>query len=181
LDARASRDNYLKYLSTWLLGVTICVAGAFVALVVTRFADAESIKLPLSDGWLTSASSDADRFGKLERQLRGFDVTMWEVGERFRFLHEALTLENYDLAAYHWEKIGTSMRNGIERRPARAASANAIFLGSAFEDVSAAFAQRKIDSAWQAFEKAKGMCQSCHVAEKVTFINQQRLFELAKP
>jgi hypothetical protein len=171
----------VKNLSTWLIGLSIFAAGAFVALVVTRFAGAESIKLPLSKGWLMSASSDTDRFGKLEQQLRGFDVTMWEVGDRFRFLHEALTRENYDLAAYHWEKIGTSIRNGIERRPARAASTNSIFLGSAFEEVSAALAQKNPGNAWQAFDKAKDMCQSCHDPEKVTFINQQPLFDLTKP
>ena len=169
----------MKYLSSWLIGLTIFVAGVLAALVVTRFADADSSNR--SKGWLMSSSSDAERFNKLELQLRGFDVTMWEVGERFRSLHEALTLENYELASYHWEKIGTSVRNGIERRPNRAPSANAIFLGTAFEDVSAALAQKNFDSAWQAFDRAKTMCQSCHVEEKVAFINHQPLFNLARP
>lgn len=128
--------------------------------------------------WLLSAPDDRERFQRLQRQLRGFDQPMWEVGERFESMYHALERENFDLALYHWEKIGTTIRNGIAKRPGRAESANAIFLGDTFARVRAGLAARTADEAWDAFVRARNACLACHQAEQVAFMNDQAVFDL---
>ena len=66
--------------------------------------------MPDNNDWLLSAESDEERFRRLQRQLRGFDQPMWEVGERFESLHDALLRNNFGLALYHWDKIATTIR-----------------------------------------------------------------------
>lgn len=131
--------------------------------------------------WLLAAPDDETRLTLLQRQLRGFDQPMWEVGERFERLHAALGRNNYPLAAYQWEKIRTAIENGIAKRPARAANAEALFLRPVWSDVDADLKSADPVRAWAAFERAKVACQSCHEAEKVPHMNDQPLFDLAAP
>jgi hypothetical protein len=131
--------------------------------------------------WLLSEQDDDERFRRIQAQLRGFDQPMWEVGERYRRMYEALELENYDLAIYHWEKIGTSIRNGIAKRPARAGNAKKFFLDDHFDEVLASLETRMQTSAWTAFARTKKVCMSCHEAENVGYMNMQPLFNLAPP
>ncbi|MFZ2628291.1 MAG: hypothetical protein WAX67_05355 [Rugosibacter sp.] len=134
-----------------------------------------------SPDWLTGAGSDAERFELLQKYLRGFDQPMWEVGERFRSIHEALSRNNYELATYHWDKIRITIRNGYLKRPARKANAEAILLNSTWAEVKAAFDTQHADAAWAGFEKAKNACMACHAAESVPYMSNQPLFDLARP
>ena len=131
--------------------------------------------------WLLSAQSDEDRFRLLQKQLRGFDQPMWEVGERFQRLHDALTRGNHELASYQWEKIRTTIENGIAKRPARAENAEALFLKPVWKDIDTEIRSGDPKRAWAAFDRAKTACQGCHAAEKVPYMNNQPLFELAAP
>lgn len=159
--------------------IVLVVTGAFATRVFGEGVVASG-KLTRDD-WLLSASGDEERFRLLQKQLRGFDQPMWETGERFRHMHEALVRQNYDLALYHWDKIDVTIRNGIAKRPARAASAEALFLGKTFQDIREGLKARAPGRAWEAFNRAKIACQSCHLAERVPFINQQPLFDLGPP
>ena len=134
-----------------------------------------------SNDWLLSANSDEERFRLLQKQLRGFDQPMWEVGERFQRLHDALTRGNYELASYQWEKIQTTIENGIVKRPARAENAEALFLKPVWKDVDVELRSGDPKRAWAAFDRAKTACQGCHAAEKVAYMNDQPVFELAAP
>jgi len=134
-----------------------------------------------ANDWLLSADSDTERFERLQQQLRGFDQPMWEVGERYSSLHAAFERENYDLALYHWDKIGTTIENGIVKRPGRADSARALFLESTFAEVRTGLEQRSPEAALQAFGIARSACMSCHQAEQVEYMNDQLLFELPVP
>lgn len=134
-------------------------------------------KLSRND-WLLSAESDEARFKLIQRQMRGFDQPMWEVGERFERLHDALERENYELASYQWDKIKTAIENGIAKRPARAANAKALFLGEPWEEVRDGLASGDREKAWAAFDTARITCQSCHQAEKVEYMNDQAVFDL---
>lgn len=131
--------------------------------------------------WLLRAESDEARFRLIQRQMRGFDQPMWEVGERFERLHDALKRQNYELAVYHWDKIKTSIENGVAKRPARGESARNLFLGEPWNEVRAGLISADRKRAWDAFDKAREACQSCHQAEKVGFMNQQAVFDLARP
>lgn len=134
-----------------------------------------------ADGWITGAASDAERFAAIERDSRGFDITMWEVGERYRSIHAALERDNPELAAYHWDKIKTTIENGVIRRPKRGANASAMFLDPVWEDVKAGLASADGAQRWAAFERARTSCQGCHDAEKVGYMNNQPVFELRAP
>jgi len=134
-----------------------------------------------SNDWLTGAPNDTVRFERLQRYLRGFDQPMWEVGERYRSLHDALTRNNFDLASYHWDKIRTAIANGYLKRPARQANADALFLNRIWETVQEALTSKDPDKGWRGFEQAKTACQACHIAESVSFMNDQALFDLAAP
>lgn len=131
--------------------------------------------------WLLVAKSDEERFKLIQRQMRGFDQPMWEVGERFERLHDALERENYELATYQWDKIKTAIENGMAKRPARAANANALFLGEPWDEVRTGLASGERDKAWAAFDTARIACQSCHQAEKVEYMNDQAVFDLMSP
>lgn len=157
---------------------------AFLAVLVLPACSSEperSGKPASPNDWLLSAKDDEARFDMLQKQLRGFDQPMWEVGERFERLHGALLRGNHPLAVYHWEKIKTTIENGIVKRPKRAANAKALFLDPVWADVDAALKVNDANKAWAAFDRAKAACMACHVAEKVEFMNDQPVFDLASP
>lgn len=132
-------------------------------------------------GWLLGASDDTERFRRLQQYLRGFDKPMWEVGERYRLIYEALQLENYDLAIYHWEKIRATVEGGTMKRPARQASADPILLNRNWSAVNQAFESRDRRQAWDGFGYARAVCMTCHVAENVAFVNNQPMFNETEP
>lgn len=130
--------------------------------------------------WLLNAADDRTRFELLQRYLRGFDQPMWEVGERFQSVYDALGDENYELAAYHWEKIKATIVNGYMKRPKRQANAESLFVNSAYEPVLQGLRSNDRAKAWDAFALAHRTCQGCHNAEGVAFINNQPLFRLTE-
>ncbi len=161
--------------------IAVVVIGLALGVSLHRLSINSSGQGATRDDWLLAAPSDEARFRALQRQLRGFDQPMWEVGERFGRIHEALSVENYDLALYHWDKIDTTIRNGIVKRPGRAPNAEAMFLGQPFQGIRADFSARSPGRAWSGFNRARALCLSCHIAERVAFVNQQPLFELKGP
>ena len=130
-----------------------------------------------SDGWLGRHDSHSERFLELESYLGGFSSAMWEVGERYRHLHQALLDENLPLANYHFDKIGGAIRNGYRKRPARREHADALFLDEVAKPAAEAFAGTDLAAAWQAFESVRAACQACHAAEDVAFMNEQPLLQ----
>lgn len=78
--------------------------GTMAALALTMAA-CDRPTLPVaharrnSDGWLTGAPDQASKDERLERYLRGFDQPMWEVGERYAHVEQALRDGNWALAA----------------------------------------------------------------------------------
>lgn len=133
------------------------------------------------DDWLLGAPDDAERFRRLQQQLRGFDQPMWEIGERFTRIHDALGRGNYELAVFHWWKIEQTLRNAAMKRPKRAANAQAFFLSGNYQRLRIEFESHDPGRAWAAFEEAKAICQACHHAEQSSFANNQALFELSAP
>lgn len=168
--------NRCKWLGLGVLSVALLGCGTDNNVDNGGYAE------PISDGWLGSAASDAERFRELERYLGGFSSAMWETGERYRYVHQALRDENFELAAYHWDKIGDAIRNGYRKRPGRQENSDAIFLDAVWERVLVEFQDGKAEAAWAAFEQGRAACQACHEAEDVAFVNAQPMFtELRAP
>lgn len=117
--------------------------------------------------WLLAGSTD-ERFIKVAKHLRGFDVAMAEVAYRYAELHWAGHDRNWDYADYQLRKIETAIANGVERRPRRAASAQ--MLSGAVTQVRTAIAQHDASGFATAFGSLTATCNACHLAERVPFI-----------
>ena len=72
---------------------------------------------PKASGWLTGTADE--KFARIEKHLRGLDVSMAEIGYRYAELLAAGKARNWDYAQYQAEKIDLSLRLAIERRPRR--------------------------------------------------------------
>jgi hypothetical protein len=116
-------------------------------------------------GYLRSRRQE-ERFHKVEVQLRGLDVAMMEVGNRFTELTFAGRDRNRPHAKYKAERIGLVIRPGIEGRSKRAASAKP-FLDEEIPAMLSAI-ERQIDEAFQAgIERFRTSRMRRHVAEKL--------------
>ncbi len=102
--------------------------------------------------WLLETKGDEQKFKAIQRQLRGFDLAMVEVGYRFNTFYFALKDKNYKLAHYQWDKIRKSMENGIERRPKRKDNSKRMFLDTQYRSMSEALDQKSEKSIWQEYE-----------------------------
>jgi hypothetical protein len=103
---------------------------------------------------------------------------MWETGERYQRLHDALNRGNPQLAVYQWDKIGQTIANGVERRPRWGRTADEMFFGS-YKEIRAGLGSGDKEKAWAAFEQAKVTCMACHQASGVPHMNDQAIFELS--
>jgi hypothetical protein len=142
-----------------LLGVVLVVA-------CSRSPHTEPKPTKIADSWI-SGSID-QRFALVEKHLRGFDVAMVETGYRYGELFWAGEDRNWEYATYQLEKIETTIANGIERRPKRAASA--AMLAPAIARVRAAVGQQDPGAFAESFAFLTQTCNACHVAEKMAFI-----------
>ncbi len=120
--------------------------------------------------WLLDTKSDTQKFKKIQKQFRGFDLAMVEVGYRFNSFYFALKDKNYDLANYQWDKIKKSIENGIQRRPKRTQNTKAIFLDTYYDQMKEVLATKDEKKIWTKYENTKRVCNACHSAEKVPFI-----------
>jgi hypothetical protein len=122
---------------------------------------------PEEAAWLLEGSTD-DRFARVAKHLRGFDVAMVETGYRYGELYWASKDANWDYAAYQLAKIETAVANGTERRPKRAASAR--MLAAVVPQVKDAITRRDMAAFETAFNTLTITCNGCHEVERVPFI-----------
>lgn len=120
-----------------------------------------------SSTWLQGSVDD--KLAQVERQLRGFDVTMAEVGYRYDELVAAAKSRNWDYAQYQAEKIDHTIRLGLERRPKRAKSAEP-FLKDYVPHMLDAIKSRRSERLDAAITHLHTGCIQCHRAENVLFM-----------
>lgn len=120
------------------------------------------------EAWVRSGTVD-ERFVRVARHLRGFDVAMVETGYRYGELYWAGQDRNWDYAAYQAEKIRTAVRNGVERRPKRGASAR--LLEAPLAGVEEAIVAEDPALFTARFDVLTTTCNACHEAEKVAFVH----------
>lgn len=114
--------------------------------------------------WIEGDS--AERWTTMERQLRGLDVAMVEMGYRYDELYWAGADENWPYADYQLTKIRLALDNALVRRPKRRPSAEALF-APALDEMKRAVARRERAGFDRAFAALTTACNSCHVAEGV--------------
>jgi hypothetical protein len=123
---------------------------------------------PEGASWLLSGSED-ERFARVARHLRGFDLAMAETGYRYGELYWAGRDANWDYAMYQAGKIRTAVTHGVERRPKRAASAR--MLEAALKSVEDAIEAKSAPLFAERFETLTSTCNACHAAERVAFVH----------
>ena len=123
-----------------------------------------------SSEWLMETNSSSEKFEKIQKQFRGFDLAMVEVGYRFNSFYFALKEQNYPLANYQWDKIKKAIDNGVMRRPKRKENSQTMFLDTQFKNMREAIVKKDQKLIWQEYNNTKVSCNACHVAEKVPFI-----------
>ncbi len=108
-----------------------------------------------------------EKFKVIEKQFRGFDKTMVEVGYRYNELYWAGEDKNWDLALYHIEKIDQSIKLGLQRRPKRKESAEIIFpVLDSLSKIAKSGDQKNFRKEFIVLQQA---CRNCHQAEGVPF------------
>lgn len=119
-----------------------------------------------SQGWLRGNVDE--RFALVSKHLRGFDMAMVEVGYRYTELYWAGRDRNWGYAEYQLGKIETAIANGVERRPARAASAR--MLEGSVSTVRSAIERQGGAAMDEALTTLTATCNACHQAERVPFV-----------
>jgi hypothetical protein len=137
-------------------------------LVCNLFADNN---YSTKSNWLIETKTDTQKFKKIQKQFRGFDLTMVEVGYRFNSFYFAIEDKNYDLAHYQLDKIKKAIENGIERRPKRELNSKSMFLDTQYKAMSKALDTKSTASIEKEYTHTKQICNHCHVVEKVPFIH----------
>lgn len=155
------RNMILPLRSTALLGAALSACSGSTATLPG--VDAASS----SESWLQGTVNA--RLDTLAAQRDGVGITMWEVGYRYGELYFAGDDENRDYAAHQVEEIEVAMAHGLQRRPARAATA--AMLDAALDGVKAAIAAGDDDAFEAAFETLTRTCSSCHAADNPSFIH----------
>lgn len=156
----------------------LALIGSFAAacLLLGAQLHPSAAQAPTPDDWLLNAPSDEARFRLLQTQARGFSASMIEVGQRYQSLYAALADGNFALASYQWDKIRDAIQTGYARRPGRQASADAGMTGPLFLPVREALRSNDANRAWAAFADVRATCMSCHIRERVPFMNEQPIF-----
>jgi hypothetical protein len=121
-----------------------------------------------AQGWLKGSTEE--KLAQIERQLRGLDVSMAEIGYRYEELLVSAKQRHWDYAQYQAEKIALSLQLAIERRPKRAKSSEP-FLNADLPAVLAAVKQRDGAQLDKALDRLHSSCAACHDAEKVSHFN----------
>lgn len=96
-------------------------------------------------------------------------MTMVETGYRYQELYWAGKDGNWEYASYQAEKIRQTMEYGLDRRPKRAASAEAFL--KALSDMDSVTKHGDSTAFVPTFQMLTGKCNACHRDEKVRFFN----------
>jgi putative heme-binding domain-containing protein len=129
-----------------------------------------------SSSWLTGSGDE--KFAAIERHLRGWDVSMAEIGYRYAELVSAGKTRNWEYAQYQAEKIDLSLRLAVERRPKRAKSARP-FLDESLPEVVKAIKTKDGPTLDAALDGLRTGCIQCHRAENVLYMGT--LFATIQP
>jgi hypothetical protein len=109
---------------------------------------------------------DEQQTAVLARHLRGLDVAMIEIDYRFAELYHAGVDGNWPYAEYQVGKLQLAMDLALERRPARAPSARALF-SPALDRVNRAVEATDRAAFTSAMNVLAESCRGCHSAENV--------------
>lgn len=123
-------------------------------------------KEPKQGQWIKG--TQAEQIQTIEKQFRGFDYAMLETGYRYQELFWAGQDKNWEYVDYQINKIETAIKNGLERRPKRAESAE-YFLTVILPEMKKSIESKDTLIFNKAFNSLTINCNSCHSMEKVPY------------
>jgi hypothetical protein len=129
----------------------------------------QQAKPAAAESWLKGTTEE--KLAQIERQLRGLDQSMAEIGYRYGELIVASKARNWEYAQYQTEKIGLSLQLALERRPKRAKSSQP-FLNEDLPRVLDAVKKRDAALLNQAMLRLHDGCVQCHKSEKVLYFKE---------
>lgn len=166
-----SREATMNRCAALVLAFIACSCAGQPSDSTSTSQTTDTASVPASEAWLLSGTNE-ERFARVARQLRGFDVAMVETGYRYGELYWAGQDGNWDYAKYQLDKIRLAVRNGLERRPKRGPSAQ--ILENVLPEIEQAIAAKDPSLFAQRFEALTATCNACHQAEQVAFFHVQR-------
>ena len=128
--------------------------------------------------WITG--DEQEQIKTIERQFRGFDMTMVETGYRYKELYWAGQDQNWEYALYQLEKIEKTIKNGLQRRPKRAKSA-AFFLTTVLPNMKENIQQQDTNTFNQNFDLLTRNCNACHAMEDVAYFTVKTPLDRPSP
>jgi hypothetical protein len=138
----------------------------FLAFLILTSCNEETKNNTVQGNWIKGTQSE--QIKTIEKQFRGFDNTMVEVGYRYQELYWAGQDQNWEYANYQLEKINTAIENGLQRRPKRAKSAEH-FLTNVLPQMKRSLKSKDRKVFDKNFETMTINCNACHDMEKVPF------------
>lgn len=154
----------------WLIAGLAAIAAMSAVATGLSIGNAQAPSSPPTAGWLRKLPPD-QQIDAIDRQLRGFDMAMVEVGYRYTEMYFGAMEGNWEYALYTGEKMGWAIQNGFERRPRRRANAEEIFFKEAYPQVLDAIRKKDIALFKERVDALRHACNACHTAEKVPFIH----------
>lgn len=140
------------------------------SVTLTVCASLSAMEYSTTSNWLVDLNATPTQMEAIQKQFRGFDTAMIEVGYRYEAIKKAVRMGNYLLASYHWDKIKIAIDNGAIRRPARKLSAEIFFLEKIYPQFRNALHTNNNTKINEVFEQIKLSCNTCHSDQKVGFI-----------
>lgn len=131
---------------------------------------------PPSANWLLDAKDDAERFRRIQAYAGGTYEQMWQIGYRYQQVYHAIIDENWELGLHHWTKLRDVFNVALMKRPNRTPNAEAMFLDNTWKHLDDALRTKDSEKVRQAFLTERNTCMTCHVAEKMPFLNDTPIF-----
>lgn len=149
----------------------MAIPAAIAGVLLAGAAFAQQIPdPPKAGGWLRQIPLE-QQSDAIDRQLRGFDMAMFEVNYRYIEMYFGAMEGNWDYALYTGEKIAWALMNGYQRRPKRQANTEKLFFKGAYPRVLEAIRRKDLAQFKKSFDEMRMTCNACHTAEKVPFIH----------
>lgn len=144
----------------------LLILGGILFIVLLASCKEKSIN-SAKGNWIKG--TEQEKIKIIERQFRGFDMAMVETGYRYQELYWGGQDENWEYANYQLEKMEKSIKNGLERRPKRAKSAE-FFLNTTIPEMKKTLKKKNKQAFNQEFKVMTNSCIACHSMERVPYI-----------
>ncbi|WP_196888541.1 hypothetical protein [Aureivirga sp. CE67] len=115
--------------------------------------------LPVEGRWIKG--SEQEKIKIIEKQFRGLDKAMVEIGYRYQELYWGGQDKNWDYANYQLKKIKKALKLGLQRRPNRAKSAEH-FLNNVIPEMKKAIDAKDKNLFNEKIEFMRNSCTACH-------------------